>query len=45
MKKITKNDYLTPAVEVIAVAFEQGICSSGSTTPEYKEDDDVIVIG
>lgn len=45
MTKLTKNDYLTPEVEVIAVAVEEGICNSGSTTPEYKEDDDVIVIG
>lgn len=45
MTKLTKNDYLTPEVEVITVAVEEGICNSGSTTPEYKEDDDVIVIG
>ncbi len=45
MTKLTKIDYLTPEVEVIAVAVEEGICNSGSTTPEYKEDDDVIVIG
>lgn len=45
MTKLTKNDYLTPEVEVIAVAVEEGICNSGSTTPEYKEDDDVIIIG
>lgn len=45
MTKLTKKDYLTPEVEIIAVAVEEGICSSGSTTPDYKEDDDVIVIG
>lgn len=45
MTKLTKDNYLTPEVEIITVAVEEGICNSGSTTPEYKEDDDVIIIG
>ncbi|MBR4027982.1 MAG: hypothetical protein IKJ08_00135 [Alistipes sp.] len=44
MKKSTKNDYLTPEVEVVEFIVERGFGESGGTTPEYKEDDDIIII-
>ena len=45
MTKLTKIDYLTPEVVVMEFIVERGFGDSGSTTPEYKEDDDVITIG
>ncbi|MBQ5738063.1 MAG: hypothetical protein IIV55_03350 [Alistipes sp.] len=46
MTSTKHTNYITPDVEVITVSVEQGYSlSEGSTTPEYKEDDDIIVIG
>ena len=43
MKHDKQGDYLVPEFEVVAVEVEQGF--SGSQLPEYKEDDDHIVLG
>lgn len=41
-----KNElYLAPEVDVLEIAVEQGFSASGGQLPEYKDDDDVIVIG
>lgn len=43
MKHNKQEEYLAPEFEVVAVEVEQGF--SGSQLPEYKEDDDHIVLG
>ena len=43
MKHTEQEKYLAPEFEVVAVEVEQGF--SGSQLPEYKEDDDHIVLG
>ena len=43
MKHTEQEEYLAPEFEVVAVEVEQGF--SGSQLPEYKEDDDHIVLG
>ena len=43
MKHTKQEKYLAPEFEVVAVEVEQGY--SGSQLPEYKEDDDHIVLG
>ena len=43
MRHNKPEEYLTPEFEVVAVEVEQGF--SGSQLPEYKEDDDHIVLG
>ena len=40
-----KDLYLAPEVDVVEIAVEQGFSGSVGQLPEYKEDDDVIVIG
>lgn len=43
MKHNKQDEYLAPEFEVVAVEVEQGF--SDSQLPEYKEDDDHIVLG
>ena len=38
-------EYITPHVEVVMIAIENGYAGSGGQLPEYDEDGDVIVIG
>ncbi len=42
MKKMI---YSAPVVEFYSMQVEQGFAASGGQLPEYKEDDDVIIIG
>ena len=42
MKKMFYN---APVVEYYSMQVEQGFATSGGQLPEYKEDDDVIIIG
>lgn len=42
MKHNKQEEYLAPEFEVVAVEVEQGF--SGSQLPEYKEDDDHIIL-
>ena len=44
-KKMKKMFYSAPAVEYYSMQVEQGFATSGGQLPEYKEDDDVIIIG
>ena len=44
-KKMKKMFYSAPAVEYYSMQLEQGFATSGGQLPEYKEDDDVIIIG
>ena len=45
MQKNNMNSYLVPEVEVENFTVEQGFAISDSTLPDYREDDDVIIIG
>ena len=42
MTQTEQQHYLAPEFEVVAVEVEQGF--SGSQLPEYKEDDDHIIL-
>ena len=44
-KKMKKMIYSAPVVEIYSMQVEQGFATSGGQLPEYKEDDDVIIIG
>ena len=37
--------YLAPEIEVLSIYAERGFSASSPQLPQYKEDDDVIVIG
>jgi hypothetical protein len=43
MKHTKQEEYFAPEFEVVMVEVERGF--SGSQLPEYKEDDDHIVLG
>lgn len=48
MNKISNNkfiDYLSPDIELVEVIVEQGFGDSNGQLPEYKEDDDEIILG
>ncbi len=45
MQKIEKWCYLAPEIEVLYIALEQGFAGSTGQLPEYKEDDDEIILG
>ena len=42
MKKMI---YSAPAVEYYSIQVELGFATSSGQLPEYKEDDDIIIIG
>ena len=44
-KKMKKMIYSAPAVEYFSIQVEQGFTISNGQLPEYKEDDDIIIIG
>ena len=45
MNKSKLRCYLSPEMEVNYVVVEQGFSLSTSQLPNYKEDDDIIIIG
>ena len=45
MKKNILRCYLTPEIEVLSIYAERGFSASSPQLPQYKEDDDIIVIG
>ena len=44
-KKMKKMIYSVPIVEYYSIEVEHGFAGSVEQLPEYKEDDDIIVIG
>ena len=45
MNKSKLRCYLTPEIEALSIYTEKGFSASCSQLPQYKEDDDVIIIG
>ena len=45
MKHNEQEKYLAPEFEVLYIALEQGFAGSTGQLPEYKEDDDEIILG
>jgi hypothetical protein len=45
MKELKFQSYLAPIVEMQFVVAERGYIGSVNQLPEYKEDDDTIIIG
>lgn len=43
--KLPLNIYLAPEIDFLTIAVEEGFSISEGQLPEYKEDDDVIIIG
>ena len=45
MKQTELRCYLAPEIEVQSIYVERGFSVSSPQLPQYKEDDDIIIIG